>query len=170
MARPVLLQHALHQAQTQHKAGRIRQAIESYRRILKSIPLHIDVNATGTKTSYLTIADAAAGDTIDLVGVSSVAIANVTAGNLTKVTLGAAATLDQYLDSAASTLIADAGASLVKYFVFENNTYLVIDNAIAADTPDDTATFDSGKDAVVKLTGVIDLTTATITSEVLTIA
>ncbi len=129
-----------------------------------------DVNALGTKTSFLTIADPTAGDTINLVDVSSVTIANVTAGNLTKVTLGAAATFDQYLDAAAATVIADAAASLVKYFVFGGNTYVVVDNGVAADTPDDTNTFDAGKDAVIKLTGVVDLSTATITSEVLTLA
>lgn len=118
-----------------------------------------DVNAVGTKTAFLTIADAAKTDKIDFIGVSTGTIANATLG--AKVTLGAAATLDQYLDTAAA---GDGSANaLVKWFQFGTDTYVVLDNAVGA-------TFVSGTDAVVKLSGVIDLSTSALAAEVLTLA
>lgn len=118
-----------------------------------------DVNAVGTKTAFLTIADAAKADKIDFVDVSAGTIANGTLG--AKVTLGAAATLDQYLDAAAA---GNGGTTaLVKWFQFGTDTYVVLDNSAGA-------TFVSGADAVVKLTGIIDLSTSALATEVLTLA
>ncbi|HNO74835.1 MAG TPA: S-layer protein [Nitrosomonas mobilis] len=119
-----------------------------------------DVNNVGTKTAFLTIADADSTDTIDFAGISTGTIANATLG--AKVTLGGAATLDEYLNEAAAGDGATPNA-LVKWFQFESDTYVVVDNAAGA-------TFVSGTDAVVKLTGAIDLSTATLTTEVLSMA
>lgn len=118
-----------------------------------------DVNAVGTKTAFLTIADAAKTDKIDFVDVSTGTVADATLG--AKVTLGAAATLDQYLDAAAA---GNGGTNaLVTWFQFGSDTYVVLDNSAGA-------TFLSGTDAVVKLTGVIDLSTSALATEVLTLA
>jgi S-layer protein len=123
-----------------------------------------DVNAVGTKTAFLTIADAAKADKIDLAGISTNGvIANATFG--AKVTLGAAATLDQYLDAAAG--FDGSVAAVAKWFQFGTDTYIVVsnDNNAAAN-----AGFTSGADAVIKLTGTIDLSTSAFASEILTLA
>jgi S-layer protein len=117
-----------------------------------------DVNATGTKTAFLKITDQAVGDTIDLVGISGGSIVDAALG--AKVTLGGAATFDQYLDAAAA---GNGANGLVTWFQFENNTYLVSDN-------DANAPFLAGTDAVVELSGVVDLSTSATVSDVLTIA
>ncbi|HZW13790.1 MAG TPA: DUF4214 domain-containing protein [Noviherbaspirillum sp.] len=127
-----------------------------------------DVNATGTKTAFLTIEDAVAKDIIDLAGLmgtpANVDYAAGAAGfGAQKVTLGAAATLDQYLDAAAADNGAGTGDEIVAWFNFGGNTYLVVDNS-------DNTTFTSGTDAVVKLTGVIDLTSSAVVNGVLTLA
>jgi len=120
-----------------------------------------DVNTVGTKTSFLTIADAAATDKIDFVGISAGTIANATLG--AKITLGGAATLDQYLDAAAA---GDGGTNaLVKWFEFGTDTYVVVDNTGGVGGVTFVAT-----DAVVKLTGTIDLSTSALAAEVLTLA
>lgn len=117
------------------------------------------VSGATTKTAFLTITDIASKEQIDFSGASTGTIANGTLG--AKVTLGAAATLDQYLDAAAA---GNGGTNaLVKWFQFGGDTYIVEDNAAGA-------TFTAGTDALVKLTGVIDLSTATLASEVLTLA
>mgnify|MGYP002423744224 FL=1 len=132
-----------------------------------------DVNAVGTKTSYLTIGDAVKDDKIDLAGASVGTIQNGALG--AKVTLGAAATFDQYLDEAAKTIIvdlddADADGNVatgidavVKWFQFGGDTFVVVDNSIAT-------SFQSGTDSVIKLTGLLDLSTSAFAGEVLTIA
>lgn len=123
-----------------------------------------DVNAVGTKTAYLTIADAATADKIDLVGISTNGvIADAAFG--AKVTLGAAATLDQYLDAAAA--FDGSAAAVAKWFQFGTDTYIVVsnDNNAAGN-----AGFTSGADAVIKLTGTIDLSTSAFASEILTLA
>lgn len=118
-----------------------------------------DVNAVGTSSVYLTITDAAKTDKIDFVTVSTGTIADATLG--AKVTLGSAATLAQYLDAAAA---GNGGTNaLVKWFQFGGDTYVVLDNAAGA-------TFVSGTDSVVKLTGTIDLSTSALATEVLTLA
>lgn len=113
--------------------------------------------AVGTKTDFLTLGDALVGDTIDFSGVSSGIIANTALG--AKLVLGGGATLDQYLDTAAAGN--GGGNALVKWFQFGTDTYVVLDNTAAA-------TF-AGTDAVVKLTGVVDLTASTLAGEILTI-
>lgn len=112
--------------------------------------------AKGTTTAYLTIADIAVGDTINLTSANlTAAIADATLG--AKVTLGSGATFTQALDAAAA-----GAANSFTWFQYSGDTYLVIDNGAGA-------TFTSGTDVVIKLTGLVDLSTSTVTSEVLTI-
>lgn len=129
------------------------------------------VGATGTKTSYLTIADATAGDTIDLSAVTTVTVGALTAAAVkgAQVKLGAAATFDQYLDAAANNgagaVGVGAGNTKMAWFQFGTDTYVVVDDTVG------TNTFVSGTDSVVKLTGLVDLTTATNSAaDVLTLA
>ena len=127
-----------------------------------------DINAEGTKAAHATIADITVGDKIDFVGISTgdAVIADGAFG--AKITLGAAATLDQYLNEAAKDTT-DVGANnnidvaLANWFQFEGNTYIVVDN-------EPEATFQEGEDGLVQLTGLVDLSTATFGTEILTIA
>lgn len=127
-----------------------------------------DIKADGTSTAFVTIADLAVGDTIDLDSVTdgTAGIANGALG--AKITLGDAATLTQYLNEAAKdTTDANTNTvidvSLAKWFQFDGNTYLVVDNSV-------NATFTSGTDSLIKITGLVDLSTSTFASEILTIA
>ena len=110
------------------------------------------VGVAGTKTAYLTIADATAGDIIDLSALGTVAAKTAAQMLAAKVTLGAAATFDQYLDSAAA-----GGANSLAWFNFGGDTYLVVDQNAGN-------TFVSGTDAVIKLTGVVSLGTSSISA------
>lgn len=123
-----------------------------------------DVNELGTKTDFLTVQDAGQGDLIDFAGV----VNGVATLNTTKVTLGAAATFDQYLDAAVDAQDATTN-SAVRYFEFDSNTYVVVDNQDAA-TTGDTAGFTAGEDMVVQLAGSVDLSDATINAGVVEIA
>lgn len=116
------------------------------------------LTGVGTKAAYLTITDATAGDMINFAAISQGTIANGALG--AKVTLGAAATFDQYLDAAAA---GDGGTNaLVKWFQFGDDTYVVLDNTAGAAF--------AATDSVVKLTGAIDLSTSALAAEILTFA
>ena len=126
-----------------------------------------DVNADGTSTQFLTITDLAVGDTIDFAGVTdgTAAIADATFG--AKITLGANATLTNYLDNACSdTTDANSNSvidtTLAKWFQYGGDTYIAIDNSVAS-------TYTSGTDGKFKISGEIDLSTSTFASEILTI-
>ena len=115
-----------------------------------------DVNALGTSAVHLTIADAAVGDTIEIAGIDK----GTATFNATKVALGSSATLANYLDAAAA---GNGGTnSIARYFDHSGSTYLVNDNTAGA-------TF-AATDAIIQFTGIVDLSTATITSTVITIA
>lgn len=121
------------------------------------------VSALGTKTSFLTIADAEKTDILGFANITAAAMADVNAAGMAaaKVTLGAAATFDQYLDAAAAGATG-AAAALFSWFQFGGDTYAVVDNT--------NATVFSATDAVIKLAGLVDLSTSSITGESLTIA
>lgn len=123
-----------------------------------------DINHFGTKTSFVTITDINSGDKIDLVFLStSGTIADVTAANwaAAKVTLGAGATLDQYLTAA---LDGDGSANeLVEWFNFDGKTYIAV-------TSDNVAGFNEGDDSIIVLDGTLDISGSSITNEILTIA
>ena len=117
------------------------------------------LTASGTKTSFLNVTDATTGDKFDFTGISTGVIADAALG--AKITLGAAATFDQYLDSAAA---GNGGTNaLVTWFQYNGDTYLVVDNSAGA-------TFVGGTDAVIKLTGTVTLTGSALATEVLTLA
>ena len=123
-----------------------------------------DINNVGTKTSFLTITDVNAGDTIDFAGITTGTLSNAGAFGA-KTPLGAAATLDQYLDAAADQ---NGGTNAVaEWFQFGSDTYIVVSNDDG--TAGASAGFTSGTDSVVKLTGLQDLSNDTFAGEVLTI-
>ena len=130
-----------------------------------------DVNAAGADAGALTITDIADGDTIDLVDASSGgAIANVTATNWDAAditgTLGASATLANYLDAAADQDGSSNG--VLEWFQFGGNTYIVLSNDDG--TGGGSAGFTAGTDAAILLTGTHDISDSSVTSEVITIA
>jgi len=129
------------------------------------------INGTGTNTAsaYLTITDATAGDvidfrTVDAAGVtgaeSNAAIARSTTFGA-KASLGANATLVNYLDNATSTNV-NAAASVANWFQHGGNTFITVDNSSAT-------TYDAGVDVLVRLTGEVDLSSSTWSSAQLTI-
>lgn len=119
-----------------------------------------DVNAlsAGTTTSKLVITDLTKGDKIDVGSIDSAG--GVTAGALgDKGSLGSAATFQNYLDNAAA---GDGSAtSLAKWFQFDGNTYLVIDNTAGAAF--------AATDAVIQINGLVDLKLSTFATSALTI-
>jgi len=117
-----------------------------------------DVNALGTTTAHLNITDLAVGDKIDLAGIDTNAIADGAVG--AAVTLGASATLAQYLDAAAAGN--GVAAAIDTWFQFGGDTYLVVDNG-AGDT------FAAGTDAIIRITGLVDLEDSTAASSIITI-
>jgi hypothetical protein len=109
----------------------------------------------------------AAGDTLNLAALTTVARANGVLG--AGITLAGTAAFADFLAAATSTVIADGGASLVRWFQFSGDTYIVVDNTFADNTPDDNTVFENGIDSVIKLTGLYNLATSTTTADVLTI-
>ncbi len=127
-----------------------------------------DINADGTSTAMAVVADATAGDTIDMAGIITTAgigggAHDFTAAqwNALEFTLGAGATFANYLDAAATAN--GAVESQYEWFEFEGNTYIVVSG-------DNTGTFTAGTDSVIKLVGVGVLDDATMNDGVLTIA
>lgn len=124
----------------------------------------IDVNAVGAAAGSLTIADIADGDTIDLVGITAngtIADLNAAAWEALEVTLGAAATLDNYLDAASD---GDGSTTeVLEWFQFDGNTYIVM-------SADNTGDFTAGTDAAIMISGLHDITDASVTNEIITIA
>lgn len=104
---------------------------------------------------------AAVGITLKVAGVAdgTAAIADAALG--AKTTLGASATLAQYLDAAAAYNSGSTTGSVAEWFQFGGNTYLVIDNS-------DATTF-AATDSVIEITGLVDLSTSTFATEILTI-
>lgn len=122
---------------------------------------------TTNGNTYSTLNDFVKGDTISFVDASVATIANGTVG--AAVTLGTTAAFADFLNAAAAGFLGDAAnsntndASLVKWFQFGGDTYVVLDNS-------DANTFQNGVDSIVKLVGTIDLSKATLTGEVLSLA
>ncbi|ABB44991.1 Hemolysin-type calcium-binding region [Sulfurimonas denitrificans DSM 1251] len=92
--------------------------------------------------SYMTITDATAGDYIKFTGADSFASSAVE--------LGSTAVFQDYANEAINLI----GANDIAWFQFDGNTYLVMDKT-------DTTVFTENQDVIVKLTGLIDLSTAT---------
>ncbi|WP_263285792.1 beta strand repeat-containing protein [Caulobacter segnis] len=115
-------------------------------------------NAAGN--TYATITDFAVGtggDTINIASLVSEAAIDATATKITSLNADTAVFQD-YLDAGtAATDVTTGNTSHVKWFVYGGNTYVVIDNS-------DAATFQNGADQVIKLTGLVDLSTNTATA------
>ncbi len=94
-------------------------------------------------SKYSTITDLSSGDTIDT---------EATAFNSSKVALAANATFAQYLDAA--ILATEAQDNAASWFQFGGNTFLVNEGTDAS------TTYDDADDAVIGITGLVDLSTA----------
>ncbi len=112
----------------------------------------------GTKFTFDTVTDFGTGDTIQF-AVSAVSADAVAAALGSKITLVGAGLTD-YLDVAAADATANGADAVdvasLKWFQFGTDTYVVADNS------NDT-TFDVANDVVIKLTGLIDLSSSTST-------
>lgn len=119
------------------------------------------LDAIQTASGYYTsVTGAGAGDVIDVSGVIGGAAVSGQTVMGAKITLGGAASFTTYLNAAC----AGSGAvnTVISWFQFGGNTYIVEDTSAAA-------TFQDGADTVVELIGAITLTTSTIASGVITI-
>jgi S-layer protein len=116
-----------------------------------------DINAVATSTSvFLTISDIAAGDTIDIAGAHE----GAEVWNATELTLGANATLANYMDAACA---GNGGTnSIHRWFRYGGDTYFTSDHE--AD-----ATYQAAEDSLIKLSGSFDLKDSTFASNVLTV-
>lgn len=119
-----------------------------------------DVQALGTTTAHLNITDIADGDIIDVSAITGGLTLTAAQVAAAEVSLGASATLAQYIAAAASGAGAGA-ASLMTWFDFGGNTYIVLDNT-AGDTF-------AATDGIIKLTGIVDLSASTVAAGVLTV-
>lgn len=115
-----------------------------------NVELAVATGTTEATAMLTTITDLSAGDKIDFAATATGAF------NQTKVTLGAGVT-NLELAFAAAT----GAANTTQWFQYGANTYIV--------SNDNEAAFDAG-DTVIQLTGLIDLSAATMTGTVLTIA
>jgi len=98
---------------------------------------------------YSTITDASAGDRIELADVAG----GTEVFNTTKVALAPTATFSDYLDAAAAG--AGNANSIIRFFEYGGNTYIVQDKNAGA-------TFVDGSDVIVGLTGIVDLSSASL--------
>lgn len=104
----------------------------------------LSVNSNGT--TFATITDAAKGDILQFVDKGTETFTSA------KLTQAAEASFQDYLDAAAAGDGSTNGA--IKWFQYGGNTFVVEDVSAAS-------TFQNGGDVVVKLTGLVDLSTAT---------
>ena len=106
-------------------------------------------HATTNVNSYATITDLVAGDTIKFTGATSFAAS--------KVVLGDTAVFQDYANAA----IAASAAHALSWFQVGGNTYVV--ESIAAGGAGHTS-FDNGTDVIVKITGAVDLSHASLSA------
>lgn len=143
-----------------------------------------DIIKIGASVSTSTVDVGSGTDTIELLGrpVTSGALTSVTGmgvgdkinfaavtpvAGVADGTLGAKLSLNPVVGftgllNAAASSTSGAATPLVKWFQFDGNTYVVVDNS-------DSSTFDESKDTVIQLVGTIDLSTSTLAAETLTI-
>jgi len=74
--------------------------------------------------------------------------------NSTAIALASTASFSDYLNAASASTTGGANSEL-SWFAFGGNTYIVVDDS-------DNATFTAGTDGVVALTGVVDLSAASL--------
>ena len=112
--------------------------------------LFVIPGAAANGNVYTTITDATAGDRIQLFDVAS----GTEVWNTTAISLAGTASFSDYLN-AASTSGTGATTAQISWFAFGGNTYIVEDAS-------DSTSFFAGTDAVVALTGVVDLSAASL--------
>lgn len=100
--------------------------------------------APSALNTYSTITDFQSGDTIQITGAVTF--------NSVKVTQADTAVFQDYVNAAINALAANGAG----WFQYAGNTYVV------ADTGANTTSFTDGQDTIVKLTGLVDLSTASI--------
>jgi S-layer protein len=98
-------------------------------------------------TNYNTITDLSAGDVIRTGGTGAADL------NSTAITLTSTASFNDYLTAA----MVDAGAGEASWFQFGGNTYLIVDVSTT-----DGATYSASEDMMVQITGLVDLSTASV--------
>jgi S-layer protein len=111
---------------------------------------------------YTSVTGMGAGDIVDLsdvIGSAAAVSAQTVMG--AKITLGSASSFTTYLNAAAAG-DGNAANTVLSWFQFNGNTYIVEDTSAAA-------TFQDGADTVLELVGLITLTTSTVASGVITI-
>jgi S-layer protein len=109
--------------------------------------------ASLNSSSYATITDFGTGDKLKMTG--------ATAFSASKVTQADTAVFQDYVNAAMNA----SASSAVSWFQYLNNTYVVMDQASTNST-----TFINGEDFVVRMTGLVDLSTASFNSTTGTIA
>jgi len=119
-----------------------------------------DVNSLGTTSAHLNITDIADTDVIDIAGIVN-GVVTLTAAQLDarEISLGSSATLAQYIGAAAAG--DGSGTSILSWFDFGTDTYLVVDNTAGAAF--------AATDGIIKLTGVVDLSDSAVAAGVLTL-
>jgi S-layer protein len=111
---------------------------------------------------YTAVTGAAAGDIIDMSAVIGTAAAVSTQTVMgAKITLGGASSFTTYLNAACAG-DGNTANTVLSWFQFDGNTYIVEDTSTAA-------TFQDGADSVIQLVGLVTLTTSTIASGVITL-
>jgi S-layer protein len=108
-------------------------------------------SASSNLNSYATITDAAAGDRIQLSATGTLAFAQ------SKVTLGSTAVFQDYANTAVSTGGGAAAQGNIAWFQFSGDTYVIQHQVAGAETA-----FENGVDMIVKLTGLVDLSTTSL--------
>ncbi|MBU1815123.1 MAG: hypothetical protein KKI10_18900, partial [Alphaproteobacteria bacterium] len=109
----------------------------------------VELTANASVLTFATVSDFAAGDAL------SFANKGTETFNTAAVSLGGGSTLTDYMNAAAAGNGATNG--IVRWFQFEGNTYVVQDLSAGA-------TFTANTDRAIKLTGLIDLSTATLST------
>ncbi|MFA5270636.1 MAG: hypothetical protein WC400_03470, partial [Patescibacteria group bacterium] len=110
------------------------------------------MNAPTNVNSYSTITDLSSGDVIDL------ASSTTTTGNVfvsSAIVLGDTAVFQDYANAAVNQLASDDDD--FGWFQYAGNTYIVANDA-QADATD--ANFENGVDSIIKISGLVDLSTA----------
>ena len=97
-------------------------------------------------TTYSTITDLSSGDVIDTTATNFIT---------TAVSLASSATFSDYATAAIVAATGSAGADGAAWFQFGSNTYLVVEGDTSGG-----ATYDATEDAIVEITGLVDLSAA----------
>ena len=100
------------------------------------------MNTADTVNGYATITDLSSGDIIDT---------DAATFTSKKVTLADTAVFQDYANAAVNAVAADGAI----WFQYQSNTYLVVDSVAS-----DSASFTNGSDQIIKIAGLVDLSTA----------